>query len=196
MNEIALVRSEPPGDENGLATIRDSIARLASTIGAFGFSHGEEMSNSVNHYLWFGPTVGDEIAVVDDFSVPVRYVAARARSESRTVQLAEALRTVVDHVPTAELRARASAHGHDDPAGLVRLALSLTSPDAESKGIFAQALSSRLESVRYHAIMAVALLRWPELLPELRALAASERDAALRRLAHHAVQACSSGTTQ
>ena len=195
MNEIALVRHEPPGDESGLAAIRDGIARLPRRLGTFGFSHGEEASSSTNHYVWFGSTADDEIAVVDDFALPVRYVAARASSASRVALLAEALRTVVDHVPIMELRARANVHAHDDPAALVRLALSLTTFDDEAKRIFAQALSSTLQPVRYHAVLAASLLRWPALLPELHSLAASEKDEALRRLAHHAVQVCAPSST-
>lgn len=191
MSEIALVRPEPPGDEQGLAAIRDGVARLASTVGVFVFSHGEEVSPSANHYIWFGSHPNDEIAVVDVFSIPLRYVVVRASSETRAMQLVEAVRVVVDHVPVAVLRARVQANVQEDPAALMRLAISLTSLDPESKDIFARALASSSEAVRFQALMAAALLRSSQLLSELRSLAESEQNDTLRRLAHHAVEACS-----
>jgi hypothetical protein len=191
MNEIALIRPEPPGDEHGLTAIRDGIARLQSELGTFTFSHGDKISGSANQYVWFGPSTGDEIAVVDDFALPVRYVAARASSDRRLARLAQALRAVVEHVPMTELRARADAHAHDDPATLVRLALSLSAVDDEAKRIFARALASPSQPLRRHALLAAALLRWPALLPDLQSLAASETDEAMLRLAHHAVQVSS-----
>jgi hypothetical protein len=51
--------------------------------------------------------------------------------------------------------------------------------------LIARALASRSPATRSHAVMAAALLRWPE----LRALTMSEPDEAVRRLARHAVHA-------
>ena len=124
----------------------------------------EPADHSTDHYVWFGPMHGDEIAVVDDFSIPVRSVAARGGTESRSAQIAEALRKTLDHVSSAELRARATAHIHDDPVALVRLALSLTSRDEVSQEILTRALSSSAESLRRlarHAVHACSATQNP-----------------------------------
>jgi hypothetical protein len=192
VNEVAIVREEPPGDEEGMIQLRDEIARLPPHLGAFIFAHGREVSASMNHYVWYGPRAGDEIAVIDDFDIPARYVAMRANLKTRLAELTEAVRSVVHHVSVENLRAHALAHVHDDPASLIRLALALVSADRASLAIFANGLKDACENVRYCALVATSLVRWPELLPDVRARAAAEVNEVLRRLAEHAVLACSS----
>jgi hypothetical protein len=190
MTEIVLVRRESPGDEDALAAIRDAVATLAGTVGAFAFSHGEEVSADANHYLWFGPRSGDEVAVIDDFAVPVRYVAVRAPSETRAAQVAEALARTLDHVPLTELRSLATEGA--DPAAITRLALALSQHDAETEAIVARALASPADATRYHGVVAASLLGWPQLLPALETMAKAETNDGLRRLADHAVRVASS----
>ena len=184
MNELAVVLSDPPGDEESLGQIGNAISRVA---GSFAFSHGEERSPDVNEYLWFGSRTGDEISVLDDFALNVRYFAIRSSRSER----ARALRDVL----VSELKTRsknellASARG-SDPVSIVHLVLGTDELDEESASLIADRLASDDPSMRFHASMAASMSGSPLLCAPLQRARQSTTDAREQRLLDAAIGSC------
>src|SRR5687768_13999629 len=150
MNELLLMLSDPPGDEDGLGR----VGREIDALGEFAFSHGEERSPDVNEYLWFGSREGDEISVLDDFALGARYVAIRSSRVEKARSIRDGLAPHLSVV--AHERLLADARG-DDPAALVRLVMAGDEMAEDVADLVAERLQHADQAMRRHAVMAASM---------------------------------------
>lgn len=144
------VLPEAPGDEWGLAKVRQSIARMPE---GFVYREAVAVTDEVNEYLWDGPYVGDLITIVDDFQIATRYVRVSSRFRIEADKRRASLGVRVGAVTRDELLA--AARGPDTRA-IIRLVLGVPL-DPETVLLIEKALDSGEREARTHAIIAASL---------------------------------------
>lgn len=144
------VLPEAPGDEWGLARVRQSIGRMPE---GFVYREAVPITDEVNEYLWDGPYVGDVITIVDDFQIATRYVRVSSRFRLEADKRRAALGVRVGAVTRDELLL--AARGPDARA-LIRLVLGVPL-DHETVMLIDKALDSTDRETRKHAIVAASL---------------------------------------
>jgi hypothetical protein len=144
------VLPESPGDEWGLARVRESISRMPE---GFVYRDAVAVTDEVNEYAWDGPYVGDLITIVDDFQIATRYVRVSSRFRLEADKRRASLGVRVGAVTRDELVLAASG---PDSRAIIRLVLGVP-VDHETVMLIEQALDAVNRDARKHAIIAASL---------------------------------------
>lgn len=144
------VLPEAPGDEWGLARVRQSIGRMPE---GFVYREAVPITDEVNEYIWDGPYVGDLITIVDDFQIATRYVRVSSRFRLEADKRRAQLGVRVGAVPRDELLLAACG---PDTRAVIRLVLGVPL-DPETVTLIETALDSGDRETRKHGIIAASL---------------------------------------
>ncbi len=174
---------EAPGDEWGLARVRESIGRMPE---GFVYREAVAVTDDVNEYLWDGPYVGDVITIVDDFHIATRYVRVSSRFRLEVDRRRAALGVRVGAVPRDELLL--AARGPDARA-IIRLVLGVPL-DPETVMLIEQALDSDDRETRTYGIIAASLSASELVVEPLSRALARAADAGVVQMIQLALSSC------
>ncbi|MEQ9480814.1 HEAT repeat domain-containing protein [Coleofasciculus sp. F4-SAH-05] len=186
---------EQPVTEELIEKIENSLTQLHAKSGLFfDYLCSEQLDDSVKQFFWIEIKSEEAIIkLVDDASIPVVYLIAKAKYKQDIELIASCLNQYISIYSLEQLKHKAIKEMDINPASLLLLALGVSVEfDPVSSQIFSDALKSRNSATRYAAAEAVGLLQWSELITELRHVAASDTNADVREIASISLEACES----
>ena len=181
-----------PKDLNLFDRLHDALDDISAEHGlTFKYGYNEKLAAGLVRHIYLEKDQKALLRLVEDFMTPVRYLIIEAMTEDEVQQLASWLGAPLPFYTLAELQQEARTRAEEEPGTLVRLALgSGLESDPETFELLSRGLQSSREDVRLSAAEGISLTQWPEFVPELRKVLASDPSDTLRAVTEKALEAC------
>lgn len=174
----------------------DSAVSNVNRISGLAFAYTELNEDECVTYFFWPEFLRNKgwICLVDDESIPAKYIDVTLPSEDLVKELVGILSETLPTVATGALKEIARNQETRDAGSIARLGLLSPCPfDREIEDLLKMALDAEDVDIRRAATLAAFLLKWKELVPTLESTLSTESDANLRKQLQLALEACKSG---